>query len=124
MTTAQSKSVVTLALGALVVAFAISFGVGKLTKKSTTAAAPAKTQIVSLSSQKPAVPHFESGGSIPGLKVAPKRKAPSVSGSSSNPAQPVTPSPRPQPKTNPQPQPKANPKPQPKPHSSVQEDPS
>jgi hypothetical protein len=72
MTTARSKSVVTLALGALVVAFAISFGIGKLTKKSTTAAAPPKTHIVSLSSQKPAVPHFEGGGSIPALKATPK----------------------------------------------------
>lgn len=114
MTAAWSKPVVPLTLGALIVTFAIAFGIGKLTKSSTAATTPAKTHIVSLSSQKPAVPHFEGGGSIPGLKAAPKRKATKTnSGSSSNSPQPVNPNLTP--KANPNPTPKAKPAPKEKP---------
>jgi len=97
MTAKRPAPVVALTLGALVVAFAIAFGLGKLTKKSTAAAIPAKTQIVSRSSDKPSVPRFEDGGSIPALKTAPKRNGPA-------------PAPTPTPKPAPAPAPKEKPK--------------
>jgi outer membrane biosynthesis protein TonB len=117
VTAAGSKPVVLLTLGALVVTFAIAFGIGKLTKNSTVAATPAKTHVVSLSSEKPAVPQFEGGGSIPALKAAPKRKAtkPANSGSSSSPPQEVNPTPKATPTPRATPTPKAKPKPREKP---------
>jgi hypothetical protein len=86
MTTTRSQPAVTLALGALVIAFAIAFGLGKLTTKSTAPPTPAKTQIISLTSHKPTVPHLEGGGTIPALKAVPKQNAtkPANPGSGTN----------------------------------------